>query len=326
MSNNTLTRFRKANQTQISDTTRRFGYSGGTPMMAMDANKSGLEGCNPIRGGELLLFVYNPKAAGYIGGGVDMFTGERKKQYVPLYPRDYQTVVDRAFHTNDDLGYRNLDMLTAVPMTVTDTEYSDDADKYFSVVHPRLSDCPYGLNQPVQLSDPEVGDSTPVYQHCPTCQLADLRSDACSQRIYEASATLDSQILADLRATLIEANEAALRHVERKSSMVQSDIARKMTGTQAGRNVLNAIDHLHFKMMHKEENAATNTSAEMIRGLAQEMANAMRQPTAVASTLPEGAKVMSAEEVAEYEAYKARKEQMAKARAAKEVANDSSNN
>ena len=257
---------------------------------------------NPIRGGELLLFVHNPKASGYIGGGVDMFTGERKKQYVPLYPRDYQSVVDRAFHTQDDLGYRNLDMLTAVPMTVNDVEYIDDADKYFAVVHPKLP-CTYGLNRPVQLSDPEVGDSTPVYQHCPTCQLADLKSDACSQRIYEASETLDSNILAELRAVLIESNEAALRHVERKSQMVQSDIARKMTGTQPGRNVMNTIDFLHLKMMHKEVGTASNTSTEMIRGLAQEMATAMRTP--MTPVVPDGAKVLSPQDAAAFEAWQA---------------------
>jgi len=291
-------------------------------MMAMDAAKSGLD-CNPIKGGQLLLFTYNPKASGYIGGGVDMFTGERKKQYTPLYPTDYQLLVDRAFHTNDDLGYRNLEMLTAVPLQISDTEYNDDADKYFAVVHPRLADCPYGLNQAVQLSDPEVGDSTPVYQHCPTCQLKDLKSDACSQRIYAASSELDSAILADLRAELITANEAALRHVERKAEMVRSDIARKMTGTQAGRNVLNTIDYIHLKMMHKEVNA--DSSTDSMRVLAQEMAAAIRGVAPAVPAVPDGAKVLSPEEAAEYEAYQARKANMAKARAAKEVSNDTGN-
>lgn len=300
----TTNRF-KANERAVLDRTRRFGYSGGVPNLAMDAKKSGLD-CNPIVGGKLLLFV--PGRDGYLGGWDDT-KGGYKRLHTEIMPGDYAVLVERRFHTGEDFGYRNLKMLTKVPYAFEDGVYTDEAYAYFDTLHPKCT-CPYGLNQSVQTSDPEVGESEMVYQHCPTCQLEELKSEACSQRIYQASATLDSRILADLRAVLIEANEAALRHVNGKSQMVLSDIARKMTGQMPGRNTLNTIDRIHLKMMHKEESVATSDSAAMIKSLATEMAKAFQAapaPVAPVNTL-------SAEEVAEYEAYKARKAQMAKAR------------
>lgn len=301
----------KSTQSVVQDRTRRLGYSGGVPNLVMDSKKSGLD-CNPILGGQLLLFL--PGKDGYLGGWDDM-RGGYKRLYVDIMPGAYQFVVNKRFHTNEDFGYRNLDMLTNLKTEFVGDEYFDEAFDYFNIVHKKGIKCPYHLNQPVQLSDPEVGESTPVYQHCPTCQLADLESEACSERIYKVSDKFNSAILMQLRDELIVANKAALRHVESKRQMILSDIARKMTGTQPGRNTLNTIDRIHLKMMHKEENQQTNTATDMIKTLAQEMAVAMAGTKVETPTL-------SAEELAEYEAYKKRKEQMAKAREAKTKVND----
>lgn len=285
--------------------------------MLMDAKKSGLD-CNPIEGGRLLMFV--PGKDGYLGG-YDSVKKRYPKLYVDMMPADYASLVDRQFHTNEDFGFRLLPMLTALEYTnekrMTENgavyDYHDQADAYFNVVHPLLASCPYGLNTKIQTCDPEVGEGELVFQVCPTCQLALLESQETSDRIFNASQTLDSKILLELREALIGAYKAALNHVERKNQMVMSDIARKMTGTQHGRNTLNAIDRIHLKMMHRTENAQANTQIEMMRELGREIAGSLRSPAVVE---PVGT-VLSPEEVAEYEAYKMRKANMAKAREAK---------
>ena len=301
----------------VTDRRRRFGFSGGVPNMLMDAKKSGLD-CNPIEGGRLLMFV--PGKDGYLGG-YDPVKKRYPKLYVDMMPADYASLVDRQFHTNEDFGFRLLPMLTALEYTnekrMTENgavyDYHDQADAYFNVVHPSLASCPYGLNTKIQTCDPEVGEGELVFQVCPTCQLVLLESQETSDRIFNASQTLDSKILLELREALIGAYKAALNHVERKNQMIMSDIARKMTGTQHGRNTLNAIDRIHLKMMHRTENVKNDNQLDMVRALAQEMTAAMRSPVVAE---PVGT-VLSPEEVAEYEAYKMRKANMAKAREAK---------
>lgn len=284
--------------------------------MVMDAKKSGLD-CNPIEGGRLLMFA--PGKDGYLGG-YDPIKKRYPKIYVDITPSDYASLVDRRFRTNEDFGFRLLPMLTDLPYSnirktnergETVYEYHDEAEDYFNVVHPpNFAVCPYGLNQKVQLNDPEVGEGELAFQVCPTCQLEMLQSEATSERIFAASERMDSNKLLLLRNALIEAYKAALNHVERKHQMILSDIARKMTGTQHGRNTLNTIDRIHLKMMHRSE-TAQGEQVDVVRTLAQEMAAAMK---AVATP---AAPTLSAEELAEYEAYKARKAQMAKAREAK---------
>lgn len=304
--NQVINRFKAVGNTTVNQRTRCFGYSGGLPNLVMDAKKSGLQ-CNPITGGTLLMFL--PGKDAYLGG-LDTLTGEYPKRYVDIMPADYATVVDRRFHLEEEFGWRNLPMLTNLPYEVTATEYFDMAEEYFKVVHPEINECPFGLNRKIQTSDPEVGDSDLVWQACPTCRLNELKSEACSERIFAASGQgLDSEILADLRATLIDACEGAIRHAERKNQMVVSDIARKMTGSQNGRNSLNTIDRIHLKMLHRNEPTANDTSgAEMIAKVVAETMKGVQAPSADA---------LSSEEVAEYRAYQAKKAQMQKAREAK---------
>jgi hypothetical protein len=297
----TLNRIR-ATQSIAQDRTRRFGYSGGVPNLLMSTKDSGLD-CNPIEGGRLLMFL--PGKSGYLGGWDEMKGGYRRL-HVDIMPAQFQFMVDKVFHTSEDFGWRNLDELTALPHTFTDGDYIDEAYDYFAVIHPTLHNCPYGLNTKIQTSDPEIGESALVFQHCPTCRLEDLKKSA-DERIFSSS--LDNSILIKLRDSIIEANEAALRHVNSKSQMVLSDIARKMTGTQPGRNTLNTIDRIHLKMMHKAENQTQNTATDMIKTLAKEMAQAMQGAPATPTLSPA--------EIAEYEAYKTRKAQMARARDAK---------
>ncbi len=339
-------RLSAASVTAVNDRTRQFGYSGGVPHLIMDAKDSGLD-CNPIEGGRLLMFV--PGKAGYIGP-LNTLSNVRPRLYTDLMPGDYQHLVNRTFHTSEDCGYRPLTMLTALPYdvpppipqsptpqrvrdnadllreykirsqeyqdTYTDEWYqaNDHAFLYFNVVHPTLqAACPFGLNKLTQMSDPEIGDSTPLMQVCPTCRLHHLKSDFVSKRIYDASAQMDSGLLAELRASLIEANEAAVRYVERKSEAVFSDMARKMTGTQPGRNVLNTIDRIHLKMLHRTETVDKNS--DLAQSIGQAMATAIRESQAPVAAV-EG-KVLQGAELAEYEAWQTRRDNMAKARAAK---------
>jgi hypothetical protein len=316
----------QSSEVVVRDRTRVFGYSGGAPGMLMDAKKSNLD-CNPIEGGRLLMFA--PGKDGYLGG-LDA-KGKFKQAYVDMMPTDYANLVDRKFHLNDDIGFRMLPMLTKVPYKAWSevvgekkdgspnvvAKYEDEADAYFNVVSPPLNDCPYGLFQKIAHHNPEVGTGELIMTPCPTCRLAELKSDECSERIYNASNHLDSEILLKLRDTLIEANEATLTHIASKSSMVVSDIARTIAGQKGFRTTLNAVDRIHLRMMHKEENQQANTTVDLIKTLGQEIANATKQ-----SAAPQGVTI-STEEHAEYQAYLTRKANMAKAREAKGVKDES---
>lgn len=271
----------QASETVVKDRTRMFGYAGGAPNMAMDAKKSGLD-CNPIEGGRLLMFA--PGKDGYFSGR--NLKGVFQKAYVDLMPGDYAFLVERRFRTETDFGFRVLKMLTSVPYTFGKNEageptYEDEAYAYFNVVHPFHEVCPFGLNQKVQLCDPEVGEGEKVFQVCPTCRLADLRSDACLKRISEASGVLNGELLTQLRTALIAANEATLTYVERKSQAVMSDIARSMAGHQGIRATLNSIDRVHLQMMHKTEKKIEDGNVEMMRTFAKEMASALKDSTPV---------------------------------------------
>lgn len=332
-----------------TDLRRRFGYSAGVPNLVMDGKKSGLK-CNPIDGGSLLPFYAGRD--GYKGGLKP--NGEFQQAYIDILPAEYAYRVATMFQNTTDMGYRTLEMLTDLSYEVpppkpnlpravdfnsrrqdghelaehnrrmnayhemyNDTWYraNDHAYAYFDVVHPVITTCEYGLNQKIQLRDAGVQPGELFYQHCPTCRLQHLKSDACAERIYASSVTMDSKVLADLRSILVEANEAALRFVEANAAMVAGDISKRMTGSDNGRANLNVIDRIHLKMMHKTENAQLNTQTEMMRVMAQEIGVALRTNQAPA------APVLSDDEYAEFLAFQAKKkeaqERMANARAAK---------
>ena len=333
--NRAVAQYNAVNATQVNDRTRRFGYSGGVPNLLMDAKKSGLD-CNPIEGGRLLLFLQGKD--GFIQAGHDG-NGNIRKAYHTNYPIDYLNNVGRAFHLTNDMGFRPLEMLTKLPYETppappvkaptsaeaTNNPFSviqyeekikgynetyneqwirdhDEAYAYFDVVHPALNECSFGLNKPVQLTDPGVGASTLVMQVCPTCRLADLRSEACEQRIYEASQHLDSEVLMQLRTALIAACEAAVLHASNKLEEVESEIQGRRSGEMAGRTRYNVIDRILMKMLHREERKETNV-VEQLAGALANAAGVNQQK--VAPTIPDGAKVLSPEEAAAFEAWQA---------------------
>lgn len=312
----------RATQKIEQDRTRVFGYHGGTPLLTMDAKSSGLP-CNPIWGQKLLPFY--PNKNGYLGA-LDTMTGKRKTLHVELMPNELAYQVDSKFHLNDDHGIRILSMLTQLPYEVRDNQYFDEGYDYFNVVHPHLTDCEFGLFRDMSLSDPEVGESTPVWQPCPTCRLANLKSEATGGRIFQASSEMDSKILSNLRDLLVESNEATLRHVERKSAMISSDIAKKMTGSMPGRNVLNTVDGIHLRMMHKSLDKGSGQS-----DLAKIFAQALMEVKSSQPPAPvqEGGLVLSAEEAEFYRQQLAKRkeaqERMAKARNAKKEGQDETN-
>ena len=309
----------------INDRTRRFCYAGGTPMMALAPKNSGLD-CNPITGGRLHQLVAKRQ---FYGGAYDPY----KKTYPRLFnwemPGDFAKVLSTRFEQQADMGFRNLPMLTALPHSLDGDNYYDDAYAYFNVVHPFIEKCPYGLNKDVQLTDPQAGQSTPVFQHCPTCQLKDLESQACTDRIEQAIASnpevFERNTLNELRSTLIEANRAAIAYCERSLASVQAEIDARRSGAPQGRTHFNTIDNIQFKMMHKEP--AKDEQSTLITQLVQGL-TANQVPPVAQATNP----VLDAETVAQLQAFtewqneqKAKKaadaERMAKVRAgrAKEV-------
>jgi len=269
----------------VQDRTRIFGYSAGTPGMLMDAKKSNLD-CNPIEGGRLLMFSAGKDS--YLGGTNP--NGSFKQVHVDLMPSEYAKAVNDRFRMNDDTGFRLLPMLTSLNYRVWVEDgkpmYQDDADAYFQVVHPPLTaPCPFGLNQAIPHHNPEVGSGSHIYTPCATCRLAELQSEACSERIYNASTTLDSAILLKLRETLIESNQAAIKYMEAKSSIVHAEIATALAGGGGIRRSLNTVDRIHLRQLHKEENAQTNTQLDAMKTFAQEMASAVRGVAPVAPTV-----------------------------------------
>jgi len=231
-----------------TDVTRRFGYSPGVPNLTMPQVASGLD-CNPIKGGELLMFVPGTIT---VSGLYNPFTQSYTKTRKPVYPGEYATAVRNKFQDKEDFGYRNIECLTALPYSVDERGYIDEALKYFAVVHPEISNCPFGLNA---FTAREHGDD--VWQHCPTCRLEDLRSPACNDRIEKASVILDRNILRQLQQTLINANEAAIRWLERKVASVNADLEKRTRG-ENGKSFRNEIDYIYLKMLHQQ---VTQTNA-----------------------------------------------------------------
>ncbi len=243
-------RYAASRQGRLDPSRRQFVYSGGMPHLVADGLGTS---SNPIQGGSAVS-VYP------IGGTIpvrDSMTGDIKEARWEENPRDLVTGITRKFQTTEDFGVRALSMLTDLPYNIDAVSGSlvDLAYGYFDVVHQMpKTPCSYGLNRPVQLTDPEAGASELSFQHCPTCQLAELLSDECSQRIADAveGMAFDVEILSDLREVLIEANRAAIARAERSTAMVAADIKNRATGSQNGRTKFNTIDAVMFKMQHRD--------------------------------------------------------------------------
>lgn len=310
-----LTDLAKSGQAQVNDRTRQFVYTGGVPFMAMDPKKSGIR-ANPITGGRLHILL--PKRQGYTGV-YDPFKKVYPKLFFDEMPSDFVRVLKRAFMESQDMGLRDLAILTPLEHSFTGESYTDEAYAYFGVVHPTLSQCPFGLNKDIQLTEPAVGVSTPVFQFCPTCQLADLKSDACEERMRIASASgLNYQTLTGLKDKLIEACEASLAFVDRRNAEVLAEIDRRRSGEGVGRTSLNTIDHIHLKMMHRTMDKAPQPIIVQAPSITAE--DVERMVTRKVSNL----NVLSDEQMAEYKSYKEKQERMANARAAKGGKDDSS--
>lgn len=272
MNTQTANRFISKSNVQ-TDTTRILGYSAGVPNMTMRPKASGLD-CNPIKGGEPLLFVPQTEI---VQGMYNEFQQRYVKTKLQRYPGEYAGEVKRKFEDNENHGFVVMDMLTHLPYEFgvnQDTKepyYNDEAYEYFAVVHPRIS-CEFGLERFVPR---EYGQDE--YQPCPTCRLAELNSEACDRRIFEASVALDSDILARLRSRLISANEAGIRFIQRKVDEVEGDLVKRKAG-EHGRPNRNTIDYLNLKMLHQrppvdQQQAMMNSTADAIaQGMERGMA------------------------------------------------------
>jgi len=238
-------KLKRSNNITVNDLTRRLGYSGGTPYMSIDPKYSGLRRrCVP--GGELLYFVT----------GTEMWLGayDKMKQAYPtkirnITPKEQQYYVRKKFLESDDMGYRDVECLVGQKygLTNNDTEYFDDAAKFFNVVHPPIT-CDFGL-EAVYRTGAEGNVGAEWFQPCPTCRLASLQSDEIERRI-EAS-DLDKNILRQLRDTLIEACQATIAFANRKIDAVNADLEKRAHGEPQGRTSRYEVDYIYLKMAHK---------------------------------------------------------------------------
>jgi hypothetical protein len=265
-------RLKNSQPQNVNDPTRYLGYSGGVPNMTIDPKDSSLT-CNPLYGGVLLTFTAT--SVGYLGGW-DTMKGGFRRQYTNIQPWENALTVDRKFHLTEDLGYRTLPMLKKLPYGVReDDSVFDEAEDYFGIVHPLLASCPFGLNQKIVTTEPSVGHADAVWQHCPTCQLAHLKSNDCMKAIDRAS-DRDYAILLDLRKVLIEANEAALRYVGQKTDLILGDINNRKAGQQIGRTGMNTIDRIMLKMQHRKEEHSSDP-VQVIAQAFQQATGGMQQ-------------------------------------------------
>ncbi len=255
-----LSKFRASKTQTVNDYTRRFGYSAGTPYMAIPPKSSGLRSaCVP--GGELLPFVPFPESR--------LGPFDKNKNIYPMIttlvaPTEQQYYVRKRFHEGNDMGYRDLDMLKALPYEVTDTSYTDEAVPYFETVHPSpLAGCPFELES-VFRSRAEGNVGAEWYQACPTCRLGQLQSEATTLRI--AQSPLDHEILEQLRATLIQACEASIGFANMKIDLINADIEKRRNGEPHGRTSRNEADYIYLKMAHRDlDNVAKVNEAAAVK-------------------------------------------------------------
>lgn len=238
MNTATATRFKTAQNTVVRDSRRVIGYSGGVPHLTMAPKASGLD-CNPITGGKILLFV--PGQHNY-RGMFNTMQGKYPMQSLQIMPSEYAKAVEMKFQITEDFGYRTLNPLTSLSYSITGTEYYDEAEEYFNLLHPQI-ECEFGLEQNVRM----MNDSSD-YIACPTCRLKELRSQECVARIE--SSPYDKSILYQTRDIMIDACETALRVTSQKVTELEDDMKRRLSG-QNGRATRNEVDYIHLKMLHR---------------------------------------------------------------------------
>jgi len=265
------TRLQTAEQTTIQDTRRVFGYQGGVPHLTMDARDSGLDS-NPIKGGKMLLFV--PGVIHY-RGMFDPYNKKYTRHSLKVMPSERARTVANKFQFSEDFSYRTLEPLTQLPYKVTPDEYIDEAYDYFAVVHPIIT-CPFGLETDV-VSNTGGNIGSSWYQACPTCRLKELQGDECSQRIFEASGNgMDSKILADTRAILIDSCQTAITFAERKVADIEGDMTLRRSG-QNGRATRNEIDFIYLKMLHRKAVENSPSAEQGQNAIAEAITQGFRQ-------------------------------------------------
>lgn len=315
----------------IADRTRRFVYSGGTPMLVIDPRSSGVQS-NPIEGGmihaivpwtETLPPVWSDAAKTFKSGSREVL------------PTESLANIQRKFVLGEmgDMGIREVTTLAQLPYKYDDPDTAfDEAFDYFEVVHPVLTkECPFGLEK-THTTTTQQNLGAMFHQACPTCRLEFLKSEECDQRIIEASASgFDAAILGQIREELIAINEATLRFANRMVDQTDAELEKKSRG-EIAQSVRHEFDHIYLKMTHRTPNAkleatiasqAQMTAQMTAQTVAQVMAQINAQnaaQNAPVAPVAEAGTALTADELAEYRELKAKsdanKERMAKVRAA----------
>ncbi|MDL5055893.1 hypothetical protein [Geitlerinema calcuttense] len=306
----------------VDDRRRRLVYSGGTPHMACNPKTSGIES-NPIEGGRL--YVIAP-GRDTMNGAFNEGTGSFDKKEIEIMPVTYIRGLYRKFVESDagDMGLRELRSLIEAPYEYGNTaeESYDLAFDYFNVLHPPLSKpCPFGLER-VYSSVTPGNLNAQMYQSCPTCRLEELKSEACSERIFQASQSLDSGILQALREELIAACEATLAFADYQISVTEGQLEGAKHGEVGAKKTRNEIDQVYLKMRHRRIDAVREQETQQqIEILTTSLQNALQgaasQPVkaeAPAEAPAEDVIVLSGEDKAKYEEWQKRSAALAKAR------------
>lgn len=289
------------NNTSIAPVDRRrvLGFAPGVPYMTFAANGSNQQS-EWIEQGRLL--VFNPR----VDKGYD---GDWKKVPVETSGATFRAAVKRQFQDQVDWGYRNLEMLDGLPYNEKTGE--DDADLYFNTVHPTLAEvgifCEMGLDTGMA----ETGDP------CSFCRAKWLESAEVRERMRIAvtadalsitNPPLDYNLLEKLRVRLLEAYQTANAFNEAKLEESKGDIENKRNGG-TGLSSLTDADRYRMKLLHRK--AEHIEQAEIVTRQAREqgkaIAEGLRQTIGQTATVDVTAD-MSAQEKAEFWAWKAEKE------------------
>jgi hypothetical protein len=255
-----LSKFKAAGQVQVTDTTRRFGYSGGAPYLTVMPKYAGV-GSSMVPGGRLITFAPEIET-------VQGTYSEQKKAYVTsprmITPGEQVLYVARKFHEGVDAGFRELKSLTKLGYGVreatetTPEHYFDEGPQYFDLLHPEI-ECSAGLeSQFISRAEGNVGATW--FQACPTCRLQDLEQNAPA-RI--ASSHLDRLVLENLRQELIAACRSAINFAERQIDRLNADLEKRGRG-EHGRTTRNEADYIYLQMVHREAKEVKQLSPQEI--------------------------------------------------------------
>ncbi len=266
--------------------TRVLGYAPGwTHFMELDPLGS-MQQSRQIPQGQLI--VFKPHVEPAFDGDFNPSPVENPAQYYA------DNLTSNFHHGENDWGYRSLPFLTNLPYD-KDTGW-DEADEYFSVVHPTLT-CEMGLELPTESN---LGIPVP----CPTCRLKWLKSTECEAAIQ--SSPKDYHILTELKDMLTASQEAALRFARKKLDETNGDMQKARAGAP-GKSAYQDCDYHYMAMLHKKPDHIEQ--ADLMNQ------SAIRQGEAIAAGL-RGANAdpttgMSNAEKAEFYAWKAEKERKA---------------